>query len=464
MKYALFLVLLALPFQAPAFSNGGFEAGSLAGWTVTYGGGNYALNPSASVVLPGGAPDTYGNLNTVYSGNYACQLISGMSYTNPDYHQTYATISQTDVISGTNTILQFYYAAVLDGAHSAVPSEDAFVVVDVYDNTKSKSIVSKTYAYASSPAPLVDDGAFGKKHLPWTAINLNLAAYVGDSVTIRVSARDCYYGGHYSLAYVDGFDFIPPSATFTKSPTRTVTPTRTPTRTASPTRTMTLTRSPTPSRTPTFTNSPTRTMTSTRSPTHTQSPTFSNSPTRSLTRTPSPSFTASPTKTPSPTLTASLSFTETSTFSTTPSHTITKTVTPTFTETATFSATRTITRTHTITPTFSITRTFSVTLTPVPQSTLIKVHGFYPNPFDDHGTVYFTLKGPAELSFTAYNVAGEIIWRWRQSGRAGINQVTWNGENDQGARVASGIYLLSLVAESPDYSRDTTWVTVCVSR
>jgi hypothetical protein len=289
LRYACWIVLLCLgTAKAFAFVNGGFETGDLSGWTVLSGTG---VAQAVVAVPPGPAPNTNGNLNRVDQGNFAAELYSGTGGS----ATSFIRISQDELVTASNTIFQFRYAAVLDGTHSVVPTDDASVTVAIMQG--ASTVYSATYQYANSPAPLVDDGVPLHRHLPWTTINIDMSAYIGSVLTVSFEARDCLYGGHYTLAYVDSFNFVPP--------TPTVTPTRT----------------PTPTVTPTFTISPT----------FTASPSFSHSPTQS------PSFTASPT------------FTVTETFT----RSYTPTITQTFTQTPTVTPTPTITQTSTITPTFT---------------------------------------------------------------------------------------------------------------
>jgi hypothetical protein len=245
-------MLVALQAPLDAITNGDFEAGSLTGWTVTYGSG---YGQVAQVVGPGFAANTNNNLNTVDQGSWACELNSGTGGSGT----AFASISQDELVTAGGTIFQFRYAGVLDGSHSATPTDDAEVIVTV--STGGTTIYSANYYYASSPAPLVDDGVSYHRHLPWTTINIDLSAYVGSLVTINFTARDCMYGGHFSVAYVDGFAFIPPTATPTATPSATPT--------ASPTPSVTETRTPssTPTISPTFSITPTFTITPTWTPT-----------------------------------------------------------------------------------------------------------------------------------------------------------------------------------------------------
>jgi hypothetical protein len=257
-----------------AFTNGDFEAGSTTGWTVDYGPGS--VSPTVTVLNGGFAPYTNSNLNCVDQGAYSCELFSGAGGSGT----TFARISQSDLITSSNSILQFRYAGVVNGTHSASgsPLQDASVEVTV--SSTSTVIYQAIYRYASSPAPLVDDGVSPWKHLPWTTITIDLSAYMGTTVTFSFAAVDCLQGGHSCYAYVDGFVLLPPTPTVTPTFTQTFTRTITETCTETPSSTVT----PTATETPTFSVSPTITLTSTYTLTWTPSQTF----TITLTPTPTP--------------------------------------------------------------------------------------------------------------------------------------------------------------------------------
>ena len=233
--------------------NGNFATGSVAPWTVTtiYDASTAGLlTPAVAVSTPGPAPFTNNNLNMVYVGNYSCALFSGAGDVG---HYDTAAISQPTYIDPTATRLAFEVAAVLNGAHAGTPSYDAYFEIQVM-NSAGTVVVDQQYFYDASPAPLVDDGVPQWKHMPWTSVVFDLTAYAGTTVTVQFDTHDCYPGGHFDYAYVDGFELIPspcPTPTYTNSPTFTVSPTYTP----SPTATRTFTISPT------FTVSPTITQT-----------------------------------------------------------------------------------------------------------------------------------------------------------------------------------------------------------
>ena len=71
--------------------------------------------------------------------------------------------------------------------------------------------------------------------------------------------------------------------------------------------------------------------------------------------------------------------------------------------------------------------------------------GNYPNPFNPSTTIGFGLNYPAHVSLTVYNLAGQRV-RELVDGfwYAGLHSVAWDGRDEVGHEVASGIYLCEL--------------------
>jgi len=71
----------------------------------------------------------------------------------------------------------------------------------------------------------------------------------------------------------------------------------------------------------------------------------------------------------------------------------------------------------------------------------------FPNPFNPETTLKYNLAEGANVSLRIYNIVGQVV-RTLVSERqaAGRYQVKWNGTDDRGAAVSSGIYFYELVA------------------
>jgi len=76
-----------------------------------------------------------------------------------------------------------------------------------------------------------------------------------------------------------------------------------------------------------------------------------------------------------------------------------------------------------------------------------------PNPFNPRTTLRFSLATPATVRLSIFNGQGRLVRRLLQEERgAGPHRVLWDGKNDVGASVTSGVYFAQLEAAG---SRDT---------
>lgn len=82
-------------------------------------------------------------------------------------------------------------------------------------------------------------------------------------------------------------------------------------------------------------------------------------------------------------------------------------------------------------------------------SGITKFLGNYPNPFNPETTISYSLKEDAKVSIFIYNTKGQKV-RSLVNGQiqAGYHTVTWNGKDESGRNVSSGIYFAMFDAES----------------
>jgi hypothetical protein len=73
----------------------------------------------------------------------------------------------------------------------------------------------------------------------------------------------------------------------------------------------------------------------------------------------------------------------------------------------------------------------------------------YPNPFNPSTTITFALPVAQKVSVVVMDVLGRKVTTLmdKQNLKAGMNMVTWNGNNDQGSLVSSGIYFYQVSSE-----------------
>jgi len=206
----------------------------------------------------------------------------------------------------------------------------------------------------------------GDFHLTSTSPAIDAGYNLGTSVPNDYDGISRPQGAGFDIGAFEFQSSLIPTATQTRTPTKT--PTSTPTYTS--------TRTPTRTSTSTFTRTPTRTSTSTftRTPTRTSTSTFTRTPTRTSTST----ITRTPTRTSTSTLTRTPTRTTASTLTSTPSHAPTLTIAPTITSTQAYTSTPSYTPTLTTastltnTPAYTPTATQTIpgaTFTPSPTAT-----------------------------------------------------------------------------------------------
>jgi flagellar hook assembly protein FlgD len=78
----------------------------------------------------------------------------------------------------------------------------------------------------------------------------------------------------------------------------------------------------------------------------------------------------------------------------------------------------------------------------------------YPNPFNPSTRIEFSLPQSGNVTLTIYDALGRTV-RQLVSGmtEAGQHAVVWNGSNEQGQAVSSGVYFYRLETTNGSYSR-----------
>ncbi len=87
----------------------------------------------------------------------------------------------------------------------------------------------------------------------------------------------------------------------------------------------------------------------------------------------------------------------------------------------------------------------SVSETPVHPA--FSVRGNYPNPFNNTTKIRYTLNDNAAVQCRIYSLSGQVIRTLVDTHqKAGDREIIWNGTDDSGTTVASGVYLFNLTA------------------
>jgi len=79
----------------------------------------------------------------------------------------------------------------------------------------------------------------------------------------------------------------------------------------------------------------------------------------------------------------------------------------------------------------------------------------FPNPFNPSTTIGYDLAHPAAVQLTVFDVSGRVVRRLQTGKRqaAGSHQAVWNGRDERGRGVASGVYFYRLVAGGESSTR-----------
>ena len=69
-----------------------------------------------------------------------------------------------------------------------------------------------------------------------------------------------------------------------------------------------------------------------------------------------------------------------------------------------------------------------------------------PNPFNPSTIISYDLPAPATVNLQIYNVLGQTVKSFSDFKEAGTHSYEWNGLDNSGAQVASGVYFYRLEA------------------
>ena len=73
----------------------------------------------------------------------------------------------------------------------------------------------------------------------------------------------------------------------------------------------------------------------------------------------------------------------------------------------------------------------------------------YPNPFNPSTTIRYELPRQSSVTVVIYNIRGQKVKEYSYSSQnAGAHLLTWNGQNQYGAKAASGLYIIRFKAQA----------------
>lgn len=90
----------------------------------------------------------------------------------------------------------------------------------------------------------------------------------------------------------------------------------------------------------------------------------------------------------------------------------------------------------------------------IPVNEEVVLHGNYPNPFNPTTNISFSLPTDQAIELLIYNMKGQLV-RKLVSGQypSGSHSVTWDGKDNEGKNVGSGLYLYKLKTSDHEYSK-----------
>ncbi len=235
-EYSVPRALTPQPTCNPACDNIDFENGTLSAWEAYYevntsntstfsnaapvGGACGAVTHAASdpntndfqvaITSGAGVDPIAGALIPVVcptGGNYSCRI--GDSTRNG---AQMGVLQQTFTVTSTNCNFVYMYAVVLENpSHNY--SQQPYFNVQMLDQNGNPIPNCGNYSVVSGPG-LPGYTAIFYHHdndtvycKPWTTVFVPLQNYIGQCITIKVTAADCALGGHFGYAYFDAVCF-----------------------------------------------------------------------------------------------------------------------------------------------------------------------------------------------------------------------------------------------------------------
>ena len=85
----------------------------------------------------------------------------------------------------------------------------------------------------------------------------------------------------------------------------------------------------------------------------------------------------------------------------------------------------------------------------IASKNILHLYENYPNPFNNVTCFKYYLYEESDIRFEIYNMLGEKVKSWgKKRLPIGIHKTEWNGRDDDGKRVSSGVYFLSLSSKN----------------
>jgi hypothetical protein len=113
------------------------------------------------------------------------------------------SLSYKYLVSESNANLTYWYAVVFEDA-GHLPHEQPFFRSLVRNQNDEIIPCSEFVVSANVNLPgFLASNCFGYQYKNWSSVNINLAPYIGEYVTLEFTVGDCVHSGHRGYAYLD---------------------------------------------------------------------------------------------------------------------------------------------------------------------------------------------------------------------------------------------------------------------
>jgi hypothetical protein len=100
---------------------------------------------------------------------------------------------------------------------------------------------------------------------------------------------------------------------------------------------------------------------------------------------------------------------------------------------------------QTITPEFEVNLAYSAGGAQLPTEYALSQN--FPNPFNPSTSFALSLPEASDYSLRIFNITGQLVKSYAGHLEAGVHTIMWDGRNDQGSSVASGVYFYKAEAK-----------------
>jgi len=206
-----------------AATNIDFESGNYTGWQLFSGENTTNSNGPLASILPMNPgiidsincnmPDT--SMRQALMTSASIDPESGLSLSSPlggNYvarvnrlcaNYEGSIVSQTFPVTAGQTVLNYVYAVILtDGGHAW--GEQPYMQIKVLDQTGG--LIDSVYMQAANgttPGFYPTTVTMSTYYKPWTPVSVDVSAYLGQNITLEITAAGCIWSGHGGYGYFD---------------------------------------------------------------------------------------------------------------------------------------------------------------------------------------------------------------------------------------------------------------------